>query len=171
MAWPGRAPRHYLNQSNDDTLLMTLQYPQLTPQISYGFRWLPCMNGTEPHISMTFYHVGLDPRFIDLLLSWIHIDKINKGFILSSWLQNIATHQVLSVFSWPQCADSMLPWAPGVFARNFVYAQDNATPHTACDTTAFLPQRDMDVMDWPAPSPYMNSTEPTGRLDQKHGWP
>ena len=34
--------------------------------------------------------------------------------------------------------NQMLPWATGVFGRNFVYVQDNAPPHTARDTAAFL---------------------------------
>ena len=48
--------------------------------------------------------------------------------------------------------DSVLPWEC-VFGRNFVHAQDNATPHTARGTTAFLVQQDLEVMDWPAWSP------------------
>ena len=55
--------------------------------------------------------------------------------------------------------DSMLPWATGLFGRTFVYAQDNAPPHTARDTTAFLVQQDLEVMDWPAPRPDMNPIE------------
>ena len=53
----------------------------------------------------------------------------------------------------------MLPWATGVFGRNFVYVQDNAPPHTARDTAAFLDQQDVEVMDWPARSPDMNPIE------------
>jgi hypothetical protein len=55
--------------------------------------------------------------------------------------------------------DQMLPWATGVFGRNFVYVQDNAPPHTARDTAAFLDQQDVEVMDWPARSPDMNPIE------------
>ena len=33
--------------------------------------------------------------------------------------------------------NQMLPWATGVFGRNFVYVQDHAPPHTARDTAAF----------------------------------
>ena len=39
--------------------------------------------------------------------------------------------------------NQMLPWATGLFRRNFVYIQDNAPPHTACDTAAFLDQQDV----------------------------
>ena len=46
-----------------------------------------------------------------------------------------------------------------VFARNFVYVQDNALPHTGRDTTAFFNQQDVEVMDWPARSPDMNPIE------------
>ena len=53
----------------------------------------------------------------------------------------------------------MLPWATGVFVRNFVYIQDNAPPHTAHDMAAFLDQQDVEVMDWPAPCPDMNLIE------------
>ena len=55
--------------------------------------------------------------------------------------------------------NEMLPWATGVFGRNFVYVQDNAPPHTAHDTTAFLDQQDVEVLDWPARSPDMNPIE------------
>ena len=44
----------------------------------------------------------------------------------------------------------------GMFGNNFVYVQDNAPPHTACDTAAFLDQQDVEVMDWAAQSPDMN---------------
>ena len=47
----------------------------------------------------------------------------------------------------------------GVFGRNFVYVQNNVPSHTARDTTAFLDQQDVEVMDWPARSPDMNLIE------------
>ena len=50
----------------------------------------------------------------------------------------------------------MLPWATGMFGRNFVYIQNNAPPHAARDMAVFLDQQDVDVMDWPARSPDMN---------------
>ena len=56
----------------------------------------------------------------------------------------------------------MLPWATGatgVFRRNFVYVLDNAPPHTARDTAAFLDQQVVEAMDWPARSPDMNPIE------------
>ena len=40
-----------------------------------------------------------------------------------------------------------------------MYVQDNGTPHTARDTTAFLTQQDMEVMDWSARSPDMHPSE------------
>ena len=49
--------------------------------------------------------------------------------------------------------NQILPWATGVFGRNFVYVQDNAPPHTARDTAAFLDQQDVEVMDWPPHPP------------------
>ena len=55
--------------------------------------------------------------------------------------------------------DSMLPWATGVFSRNFVYVQDNATPHTAHDMRDFRSQQGVKVMDWRAWSPDMNPIE------------
>ena len=55
--------------------------------------------------------------------------------------------------------NQMLPWATGVFGRNFVYVQDDAPPHTARDTASFLDQQDVKVMDWPARSPDMNPIE------------
>ena len=53
----------------------------------------------------------------------------------------------------------MLPWATGVFGRNFVYVQENAQPHIARDTATFLDQQDVEVMDWPTGSPDMNPIE------------
>ena len=55
--------------------------------------------------------------------------------------------------------NQMLPWATGVFGRNFVYVQDNALPHTARDTAAFLDQQDFEVMDWPARSSVQTWTQ------------
>ena len=46
-----------------------------------------------------------------------------------------------------------------VFGRNFVYVQDNAPPHTARDTPAFLDQQDVEIMDWTARIPDMNPIE------------
>ena len=42
--------------------------------------------------------------------------------------------------------NQMLPWATAVFGRNLVYVQDNAPPHTARGTAAFLDQRGVEVM-------------------------
>ena len=53
----------------------------------------------------------------------------------------------------------MLQWAMGVLWRNFVYVQENGTPHTARDTTAFLEQLDVDSVDWSARSPDMKPIE------------
>ena len=47
--------------------------------------------------------------------------------------------------------------APSVMVLR--YARDNATPHTACDTTAFLGHQDVEVMDCPSQSPDLNPTE------------
>ena len=63
------------------------------------------------------------------------------------------------MISHPGTQDIRLPWATGVFGRNFAHVQDNAPPHTACDTAAFLDQQDVEVMDWSARSPDMNPIE------------
>ena len=55
--------------------------------------------------------------------------------------------------------NQMLPWTIGVFGRNFVYIQDNALPHTARDSSAFLDQQDVKLMDWPDWSLDMNPIE------------
>ena len=47
----------------------------------------------------------------------------------------------------------------GVFGRSFVYVQDNALPHTARDSSAFLDQQDVKLMDWPDRSLDMNPIE------------
>ena len=56
----------------------------------------------------------------------------------------------------------------GVFGPNFVYVQDNAPPHTARGTVAFLDQQDVEVMDWPARSPDMKPIEQV--WDQMSVW-
>ena len=40
-----------------------------------------------------------------------------------------------------------------------MYVQDDATPHTACETIAFLAQQDVEVKGWPVQSPDMNLSE------------
>ena len=67
------------------------------------------------------------------------------------------SHEPTSVHPDPE--ESNVAMGDGVFGRNFVYVQDNAPPHTARDTAAFLDQQDVEVMDWPARSPDMNPIE------------
>ena len=55
--------------------------------------------------------------------------------------------------------NSMLSWATGVFGRNFVYVQNNATPHSANDIPVFRSLQGVKVMDWRALSPDMNPIE------------
>ena len=55
--------------------------------------------------------------------------------------------------------NQMLPWATGMFGRNFVYVQDNALFHTPRDTAVFLDQQDVEVTDWPTRGPDMNPIE------------
>jgi hypothetical protein len=45
----------------------------------------------------------------------------------------------------------MQNWGPGVILK-----QDNARPYTACATTKFLAQKDVNVLLWPAVSPRPN---------------
>ena len=73
---------------------------------------------------------------------------------MSAWIRDLDPHiQILR--------NQLLPWATGVFGRNFVYIKDNAPHHTARDMAAFLDQQDVEVevMDWPARSPDMNPIE------------
>ena len=69
--------------------------------------------------------------------------------------------------------NQMLPWATGLFGRNFSYVQDNASPHTARDMAAFLDQQDVEVIDWPARShePNWACLGSNVSLDPRHGWP
>ena len=54
----------------------------------------------------------------------------------------------------------MLHWPMGVLERNlYVYVHGTALPHTACDTKAFLAQRDGEIMELPALSPDMDPIE------------
>ena len=50
-------------------------------------------------------------------------------------------------------------WRGGLDVTLFVYVQNNALPHTARDTGAFLDQQDNELMDWPARSTDMNPIE------------
>ena len=47
----------------------------------------------------------------------------------------------------------------GGVSELFLYIKDNATPHTVRYMTAFLPQQDVDMMNWSALSPDMNPTK------------
>ena len=55
--------------------------------------------------------------------------------------------------------NTMLPFARRTFQQNFVYVQDNATPHAARRTAAFLQHEQVEVMAWPPRSPDMNPIE------------
>ena len=55
--------------------------------------------------------------------------------------------------------DQLLTWVTPVFERNFIFVQDNVPAHTASKYTAFLEHSDVEVMDWPAPSPNINPFE------------
>ena len=55
--------------------------------------------------------------------------------------------------------DNMLPFARRTFQHNFVYVQDNATPHVARRTADFLHTQEVEVMAWPPRSPDMNPIE------------
>ena len=53
--------------------------------------------------------------------------------------------------------DQMLPWERGVYRVKFAFVQDNAPPRLARDTWAFLDKHDVEVMDWQAMSPGINT--------------
>ena len=55
--------------------------------------------------------------------------------------------------------DNMLPWATGVFERNFVHVQWAMPRPTQHVTRAFLAQQDVEVMEWPAQNPAMKPVE------------
>ena len=67
--------------------------------------------------------------------------------------------------------DNMLPWATDVFGWNFVYVQDNATPHTAGDTTAFLAQQHVLASSESRREPHWACLGPNEGLDPRNGWP
>ena len=45
--------------------------------------------------------------------------------------------------------DHLLTWANPAFGGNFLFVQDTVTLYIACETTAFLEQPNIEVMDWP----------------------
>lgn len=58
--------------------------------------------------------------------------------------------------------DHLIPSAAEIFrqpAPNFVFQHDNAPPHTARDTVAWLAQQNFQTMMWPPYSPDMNIIE------------
>ena len=55
--------------------------------------------------------------------------------------------------------NTMLPFARGFFRSNFVFQDDNATPHRARAIMTFLEDQDVEHLPWPARSPDMNPIE------------
>lgn len=56
--------------------------------------------------------------------------------------------------------DAMIPSADRLFgAENYIFQQDNAPCHKAKSVTAYLDQKKLQVLDWPAQSPDFNPIE------------
>ena len=55
--------------------------------------------------------------------------------------------------------DQWRPWTAPFFGHNFVFAQVNAPPQTAVETTAFIVWSGVEVLDRPAGSPHTNPFE------------
>ena len=135
---------------------MYLQWWILLHAIS---RWWPCLRAPQAR--------GVTDRYVHLTHVWFGLPSTMVGGVnWWNWMEP-STTKATSGFSVILLCTSL---GDGRFGRNFVNVQDNATPHTACDTTVFLAQQYVEVMDWPAWIPDTMNMYGTS-LDLRHEWP
>ena len=56
-------------------------------------------------------------------------------------------------------SEHLLPFIDGVYGRDCIFQQDNASIHSAQTTKRFFQEQDVQVMEWPAKSPDLNPIE------------
>ena len=122
-------------------------------------QWWPCSHAPQAR--------GVTDRCVHLTHGWYGLPSTMVGGVnWWNWMEP-STTKATSGFSVILLCTSL---GDRRFGRNFVYVQDNAMPHTASDTTAFLAQQYVEVTDWPAWIPDTMSMYGTS-LDLRHGWP
>ena len=66
----------------------------------------------------------------------------------------LTSHKYVRILS-----DHMVPSARRLFDAAYIFQQDNDPKHTAKNTKTYLQSKNIDVMQWPAQSPYLNPIE------------
>ena len=132
---------------NADTVSSVMSPGSPYTTVTVGFGWAVC-KGRGWLMPVSSLMMEIEAR-----QSWYGVQSTMGGGVSWSWWMEPGTAIGTSI---QILRNHMLPWATRVFGHNFVYVQDNAPPHTARDSVAFLDQQDVEVMDWPARSPDMN---------------
>ena len=116
---------------------------------SDGRRWTWRRRGQQlrqKHVTQTVKHDKC-------VMVWGCFSSAGVGeiFIIEDTLNSARYIRILSSF--------MLPSARQLIGKNFVFQQDNDPKHTAKNTKAWLKDKNIECLDWPAQSPDLNPIE------------